>query len=188
MQPAKVIFLDRDGVINKYPGDFKYVVSPDDLHLLDNSKEALEKLCAGGYHLFIISNQAGVSKGLYSQDILEQITKKMLSLLGDKIRFDEIYYCTHLSDARCQCRKPKTAFIDSARDLLLSRGLTIDYSGSYFIGDSVLDIQTGIAAGLKTILVFSGREKPDNKPSWNSVPDFTAVDLNDAVDNIVLVL
>ena len=87
--------MDRDGVINKYPGDSNYVTRVEEFKLLPNVKPALEKLTAAGFKMFIVSNQAGVSKGLYTQQNLEAIDKRMIEKLGEKVKFSGILYCVH---------------------------------------------------------------------------------------------
>ena len=181
----KIVFLDRDGVINQYPGDFKYVTNVDEFRLLTGARQALEKLSAAGFKLFVVSNQAGVSKGIFSQQALDAITERMKQKLGEKVCFSGIYYCTHLSEQECSCRKPKTGLLDMAIAGLRQQGLEVDVANSYFVGDTIIDVETGRKAGLKTILVFSGKEKPENKLKWNVVPDFTAYDLSEAVDIIL---
>jgi D-glycero-D-manno-heptose 1,7-bisphosphate phosphatase len=173
------VFLDRDGVINKYPGDREYVKSWEEFHFLLGVKSALKKLKEEGFALFVISNQAGVSKGIFSQTNLNLITRNMLKeLKAGGINIDGVYYCTHKPDDNCACRKPKTGLIEMAIANL--KGGDISLSGSYFIGDTIRDMETGKAAGLKTILVFSGKEKPENKDNWNVLPDFTASGLTEA--------
>lgn len=177
----KVIFLDRDGVINKYPGDSDYVKSWEEFSFLPRVKSALKRLKEAGFKLFIISNQAGVSKGIYSQEALDLITQNMLKDLGNSgVNLDGVYYCVHRPEDNCSCRKPKTGFLEAVIETARSSGQEIDISGSYFIGDTTKDIETGKAAGLKTILVFSGKEKAENKNTWQCLPDFTASDLSEA--------
>jgi histidinol-phosphate phosphatase family protein len=185
MKKVSVVFLDRDGVINEYPGHFKYVTSVSGFHLLPKVKEALKRLIDGGCRLFIISNQAGVAKGLYTQQTLDDINATMHKKLGREIVFDGIFYCTHRSDEKCACRKPRTSFIDTAVMQLQEKGYEIDKGKSFFVGDSVIDVETGKAAGLRTIMVFSGRETPDNRKSWTAIPDNTAASLFEAVDLIL---
>jgi len=181
----KVVFLDRDGVINKYPGDFKYVTSWDEFHFLPRVIPSLKRLLEQKFNLFIISNQAGVSKGIFSQASLDLITKNMLrELEGNGINISGVYYCIHREDENCPCRKPKTGLIDLALAHLKKNGLKIERESSYFIGDTIRDVHTGKAAGLKTLLVFSGKEKAQNRPSWEELPDYTARDLSQAVDLI----
>jgi len=182
----KAVFLDRDGVINKYPGDFKYVMSWQEFEFLPNIEKALKRLTDAGFKIFVISNQAGVSKGIYSQEALDLITNNMLEGLKESgIEIDGVYYCTHRDEDNCLCRKPKAGLVHMAISDLKAKGIDLDVKGSYFIGDSIRDISTGKKAGLKTILVFSGREKASNKDVWEVLPDFTAADLYEAV-NIIL--
>lgn len=178
----KAVFLDRDGVINEYPGDFNYVTNLQEFHLLPGVGEALKKMNSKGYKLFVVSNQAGVSKGIYSQEILDGITSYMLEALkSDGAEISGVYYCTHRDEDECSCRKPKTGLVSKAIDDLKESGVILDIKSSYFIGDTMRDIETGKKAGLKTILVFSGKEKPENKKAWKYVPDFAVADLNAAV-------
>lgn len=181
----KAVFLDRDGVINKYPGDFKYVTSWDEFYFLAGIKPALKKLNGLGFKIFIISNQAGVSKGIYSLKALDLITQNMLKELNkSKIDLAGVYYCTHRDEDNCACRKPKTGLVKKAVAKLKKEGHTLEAPKSYFIGDTLRDIETGKSAGLKTILVFSGKEKPKNKDNYKHLPDFTAQGLSEAVDII----
>ena len=79
VKPKEIaIFLDRDGVINSYPGDTKYVTSWKEFCFLPRAREAVALLTSKNYPVFVISNQAGVGKGVYSQDALNNITKRML--------------------------------------------------------------------------------------------------------------
>ncbi|MFH1888794.1 MAG: HAD family hydrolase [Candidatus Omnitrophota bacterium] len=183
-QPA--VFLDRDGVINRYPGDRDYVKSWEEFHFLPQVKPALKRLNERGYALFIVSNQAGVSKGIYSQGALDLITKNMLKEFDAfNISICEVYYCIHRQEENCCCRKPRTGLVDVAVARLKKEGVELRLEQSYFIGDTIRDIETGRAAGLKTILVFSGKEKSGNKDNWGTLPDYTADDLLSAVDLIL---
>ncbi len=182
----KVVFLDRDGVINKYPGDFQYITRWEDFSFLPHVKEALKKLNEAGFKIFVISNQAGVSKGVYSRENLDLITENMLKeLKKDNVIISDVYYCIHRPEDNCNCRKPKTGMVEIAVDKLNKEGLNIDFGHSFFVGDTIRDIETGKAAGLTTILVFSGKEKPENKANWEIPPDFTASDLSEAVQTIL---
>lgn len=182
----KAVFLDRDGVINRYPGDFDYVKSWGEFYFLPKAKSSLKRLNDGGFKIFIVSNQAGIAKGLYSQGALDLITKKMLKELNNcKVDIGGVYYCTHRQEDNCSCRKPKTGLIDMAITMLREEGLEIELSNSYFIGDTISDMQTGKTAGLVTILVFSGKEKSDNKSKWAILPDYTAKDLSEAAGLIL---
>lgn len=182
----KAIFLDRDGVINRHPGDFKYVASWKKFRFLKGVKPGLGELSQAGYLLFIISNQAGVSQGIYSQDTLDEITAKMLGQLQKAgALFQAVYYCIHKKEENCGCRKPKPGLIKKAIKEAKEFGIKISPQKSYFIGDTQRDIQAGKSAGLRTILVFSGKEKPGNQKLWKIKPDFYAKDILTAVKIIL---
>ncbi|MBU0709263.1 MAG: HAD family hydrolase [Candidatus Omnitrophica bacterium] len=182
----KAIFLDRDGVINKEPGNGEYVKSWEEFEFLPGVKLALKRLDDHGFTIVVISNQAGVSKGLYSEKDLERITRNMLAELSEsKIKIKDVYYCMHQTNDNCDCRKPKTGLIELAASNLKQEKLSFSLADCYFVGDTIRDIETGRKAGLKTILVFSGKEKPENKNSWQVLPDFTATDLSEAVELVL---
>lgn len=177
----KAIFLDRDGVINKYPGDTKYVTSVEEFKFLPRVKQALALLNKKRYTIFIISNQAGVGRGIYSHSALENITSNMLKELTDAgVKISGVFYCTHRKEDNCPCRKPKIGLLESA-----AKGKDVDIKSSFFIGDSILDVETAKAAGCKSILVFSGKEKLLNRKNWKIYPDFTCKDIYAAAMYIV---
>ena len=125
----KAIFLDRDGVINRDPGFGDYIKSWKEFEFMPDAIDAIKLLNKHGYEIFVISNQAGVARGLFSQRSLDEITANMLKEIGakgGKIRW--VSYCTHASDAGCDCRKPNTGQIKSA-----TKGLDIDFKKSYFV-------------------------------------------------------
>lgn len=176
-----LVFLDRDGVINKFPGRFKYVCSQNEFRFLPRSIKAINLLTKAGFSIYVVSNQAGVSKRLYSNETLSKITKNMLSKItqgGGKVK--KVFYCTHTKYDNCNCRKPKTGLIDSIIKSHKSKNRV-----KYFIGDSIKDVQTGKNSGCKTVLVLSGREKMLNKNNWKEKPDLIARDLYDAVKIIL---
>ena len=172
----KNIFLDRDGVINKYPGDRAYVSSLRKFKFLPRAKRAITLLSRKGYKIFVVSNQAGVGKGTYSQKTLDRITSKMLEAIkqaGGKII--KVYYCTHRQEAGCSCRKPKPGLLKQA-----ARQFKINLKASYFVGDTIRDVLTAHAVGAKSILIFSGKEKLSNQKNWEAKPDFVFKDLLEA--------
>lgn len=174
----KVVFLDRDGVINEYPGDRKYVTGKDEFKFIPGSIEAMKKLNLAGFKLFVISNQAGVAKGLYSLQDLEQINQKMqeeLKIHG--VSIEGIYYCTHHPQAGCDCRKPKTGLLEKA-----ITDLGTEPKQTFFIGDSFKDLKAAISFKAKPILVLSGREKISNRPNWKFEPEYVFDNLLLAAD------
>ena len=152
-QAKKYVLLDRDGVINHDSGDF--IKSPDEWLPIDKSLEAIALLHNNGYQVVVITNQSGVGRGLYSDTTLTDMHIKMSRLTeaaGGKI--SHIYYCPHLPDAGCACRKPKPGML-----LQFSKDAEVSLDDIYFIGDSLRDIEAGIAAGAKPILVKTGNGK-----------------------------
>jgi histidinol-phosphate phosphatase family protein len=174
----KTVFLDRDGVINKYPGDKLYVTSVKKFQFLPGAKSAIAKLTKAGFRIFVASNQAGVGKGIYAKRTLEAITHKMLIEIEEfKGKIDKVYYCVHRKDARCPCRKPKPGLLKKA-----AKEFKFNLKKSYFIGDTIRDVITAQNAGCKSILVLSGKEKLSNKKNWEPQPEFIFKNLNVAAD------
>lgn len=179
----KIIFLDRDGVINKeFVTKSDYVTKPSEFIFIPKVKAAFKILKENYFKTIVISNQAGVAKGLYSKKTLNNITEKMLkevSAYGGKI--DNVYYCLHKSDDNCSCRKPRTGLFRKAID-----SKEIDFKNTYYIGDSERDVIAGKRAGLETITVLSGKSKLSDVNRWKKQPDCIAKDLYHAVEKIVL--
>ncbi|OQK15296.1 histidinol-phosphatase [Methyloprofundus sedimenti] len=150
MSTAKYVLLDRDGVINQDSGDF--IKSADEWLPIKGSLEAIALLNQHGYQVVVITNQSGVGRGHYSDATLTEIHLKMIHMveaLGGKIK--HIYYCPHLPDADCKCRKPKPGMLEQ-----FGKDAQVDLTDIYFIGDSLRDIEAGIAAGAKPLLVKTG--------------------------------
>ncbi|MFA4842667.1 MAG: HAD-IIIA family hydrolase [Candidatus Omnitrophota bacterium] len=178
----RAIFLDRDGVINRYPGDKKYVTSWESFKFLPKAKRALARLSRANFKIFVISNQAGVGKGIFSQRTLNSITRRMLAKIEDGAgRIDAVYYCTHKKNDHCSCRKPKAGLLYKARKDFPG----IEFKKSFFIGDTIRDILAAKAAGCKSVLVLSGKEKISNRLNWLLQPDFIFPGLWGAVQFII---
>jgi D-glycero-D-manno-heptose 1,7-bisphosphate phosphatase len=142
----KCIFLDRDGVLNEEVGT--YVFKKADFKILDGVKEAVQKLKAAGYLLIVITNQAGIAKGLYTKkEVLEchEILQKECDYL-----IDDLYFSPHHEDydTASLLKKPNSLMIEKAM-----AKYNIDPTKSWMIGDQNRDIVAGKKAGLKTIFV-----------------------------------
>ena len=163
----KAIFLDRDGVINEiiYHKEMGIVDSPftvEQFNLLPDVGEAINRFKNQGFKVILVSNQPGLAKDHFDMYVFEKIKEKMkneLSKAGAKL--DAEYYCFHHPEAKiekykkiCDCRKPKHGMIINA-----VQDHDIDISKSWMIGDGINDIQAGLTAGCKTILI--GRMKCD---------------------------
>jgi D-glycero-D-manno-heptose 1,7-bisphosphate phosphatase len=146
-----VICLDRDGVINQ--DSDAYVKNPDEWIPLPGSLEAIAKMTQLGKKIVVVSNQAGISKGKFTQQDLENMTAKMLSLVesaGGKIQ--KIFYCTHSPGEGCRCRKPMPGMLlDAALEFgVLPKDLI-------FVGDRETDMDAAFDCGALPILVLSGK-------------------------------
>lgn len=149
LSPKKVVFLDRDGVINKKPPRADYVKKWEEFKFLPGATEALKILCQNGYQIFLISNQPGIARGMMTKEDLNSIQKKMAEELGkNDIKFTGSYYCLHGWDEGCACRKPKPGLLFQA-----AREHNLDLSKAVFIGDDKRDMEAGKAAGCKTIFL-----------------------------------
>lgn len=181
----KIIFIDRDGVINKDPGGWtphSYVTKWDEFHFLPGAKEAIKRLNDKGYSIVVVSNQAGISKGFYSQGALEKINAMMLDELKKSgANIEKTYYCIHQDSDNCDCRKPAIGLFKRARKELKAK-----IEGAYFIGDGKMDVEAGKKASLKTILLLSGKSKLDHVEEWTVRPDYIFKDLLEAVNFILL--
>lgn len=149
----KAVFLDRDGTINV---DVDYLHEPDRLELIGGTIEALALLKAQGYRLIVISNQSGIGRGYYGAQEAETLHEYMNTILmPHDAAIDAFYYCPHVEQDRCICRKPATGLIDRA-----VAEWEIDLSCSYMVGDRVSDVMTAINAGCDYGLVLSGHAVP----------------------------
>jgi D-glycero-D-manno-heptose 1,7-bisphosphate phosphatase len=145
---AKILFLDRDGVLNKELGD--YVTRPEELEINAGALNFLLAAISLQYKLVIITNQGGIAKGLYSKQMLLLIHKKLRDLWADKgVHFDAIYFCPHHPQfGKCLCRKPDSLLIEKA--LHRFSGTSIN---ALFIGDKMRDIEAAQKVGIKGVLV-----------------------------------
>lgn len=183
--PVKAVFLDRDGTLNEDPG---YLGDADKVVLLPGVIEALRKLKNDyNFLLIVISNQSGIARGLITEGQVEAVNKRISELLSENnVEIDAFYYCPahpdYSSEEECECRKPSSKMIINAAEKF-----NIDLNKSYIIGDSVVDIETGINAGVKTILVKTGQGAVSISmlQKQNKFPSFVAENLIDASNFIV---
>lgn len=150
----KAVFLDRDGVINNETGHY-YVSDAIDFVLNEGIVELLTFLKAEGYLLIVITNQGGVSRGMYSLEDTDKVHAKMQEVLGlHNLSIDEVYFCPHHPDnENCICRKPDSVQLEKA----ISR-FSINPAESWFIGDRETDMEAGKKVGLKTIKVKTNQD------------------------------
>ena len=177
----KTIFIDRDGVINK--DLWRYVEHWDEFEFLPGVLETFKLLEDKGFNVVIVSNQAGIGDGKYTEEALRDINENMQRVIkenGGKIH--AMFYCLHGKEAGCDCRKPKTGLFEQAEKELSP----FNKETSFFIGDKLSDVQAGKAFGLKTALVLTGYgEKAQGEIDHDTMPDIIANDLRHAVEMIL---
>jgi D-glycero-D-manno-heptose 1,7-bisphosphate phosphatase len=179
------VFIDRDGTLTEEVG---YVNHPSRLRLLPRSAEAIRRLNAAGVAAVVVTNQAGIARGYFSEDVLHAVHERLdaeLRRAGAKL--DGLYACTHHPTegappfrAACECRKPKTGLLRQA-----ATELGLDLARSTMVGDKASDLVPGRAVGAAAVLVLTGYglgEWEYGRARFEVQPDHVAGDLLDAVD------
>lgn len=154
----KAIFLDRDGTINV---DKDYMYKTEDFEFVEGVIEGLQILSKLGYIFIVVTNQAGIARGYYTEEDLEKLNDFMKAKFLDYgVKIEKCYFCPHHYEKGigkykidCDCRKPKPKMLlDGIKEF------SIDPTKSYMIGDKLSDIDAGINAGVKSIMVGTGKE------------------------------
>ncbi len=176
----RAIFLDRDGVINENRPD--HVKNWDEFIFLSRTKDALRRLATSDFLAIVTTNQSGVHRGVFNELALRDIHTRMSSAIARAGgRIDAVFYCPHLPDENCECRKPRTGMYRWAAEKW-----DVDFAHSYVIGDAMADVQAAQALGSTPILVLTGRgEDQHDLLIENNHSGFQVVDdLWDAVELI----
>jgi D-glycero-D-manno-heptose 1,7-bisphosphate phosphatase len=179
------VFIDRDGTLTAEVG---YVNHPARLKLLPRAAEAIRRLNASGVAAVVVTNQAGVARGYFSEDVLRAVDDALRAQLAEAgARLDGVYACLHHPSegrtpyrARCECRKPKPGLL-----LRAAAELNLDLGRSTIVGDKASDLVPGRAVGAAAVLVLTGYglgEWEYRRPHFEVEPDHVATDLLDAVD------
>jgi len=187
MKKNSAIFLDRDGTINDEVG---YLDSADKLRIIPAAFQAVRLINSSGMRAVVITNQAGVAKGLFTEEFVREINEQIQSaLLAQGALIDRFYFCPHhptegIDPYRliCNCRKPEPGLL-----LQAAVDLNIDLARSYVIGDRLRDVETAHRTGAKGVLVMTGygqdlmqKSGPDRANELNQ-PDYIAQDILEAV-------
>ncbi len=159
----KVIFLDRDGTMNE---EVNYLYRKEDLRILEGVPEAIAALRNAGYRIVVVTNQAGVARGYYQEqdvDNLHAYLNEILALKGAQV--DHFFFCPHhpvhgIGDYKrvCHCRKPETGMFEMAEQFY-----AIDKAHSWMIGDKLIDVEAGRNYGVHTVLVGTGYGAEEQK-------------------------
>ena len=148
---SKLVILDRDGVINEDADDF--VKSVQEWLPIPGSIDAIARLCSHGFIVAVATNQSGIGRGLFTVDTLDAMHENLCELVqeaGGTIA--TIAYCPHKPEDLCDCRKPQSGLFDEIADTL-----GMDLAGAWVIGDSLRDLQAGLARGCLPVLVRTGK-------------------------------
>lgn len=182
------LFMDRDGTISEEIG---YVNHPARFRLFPYTAEAIKLLNENGWLAIVVTNQAGVARGYFSEAIIIQVHDQLQrDLQKASARLDAIYYCAHHPSVGeppyrldCDCRKPRPGLIDHA-----VADFEIDLKRSWMVGDRYGDIELAHNAGLHSAFVLSGYGRGEweyQRSSWQIEPELVAEDLLEAVKTII---
>jgi len=179
------VFIDRDGTISEEVG---YINHPSRFRVFPYSAEAIRILNDNGWLAIVITNQAGVARGYFPEEMIASVHDRLKTDLANA-QLDAIYYCAHHPSVGeppyrfdCDCRKPKTGLIDCA-----ARDFEIDLEASWMVGDRYSDVELARNAGLHSAFVLSGYGRGEweyQRNAWKHQPDIVCENLLEAVNRI----
>ena len=182
----KAVFLDRDGTVTVEKG---HLGNPDDLELHAGAADAIRRLREAGWSVFVVTNQSGVARGMFTEEELASVHFRMVAMLGaEGASIDGLYSCPHHPEGRvleyavdCDCRKPRPGLI-----LQAAREHGVDLASSVIVGDARRDIDAGRSAGLAAcVLVLTGHGAETAKTIHGA--DAVVADIQAAADWILSV-
>jgi len=184
----RAVFIDRDGTLSEEVG---YINHPSRFRLFPFAAEAIKHLHDNGWLAIVVTNQAGVARGYFSEDMIKTVHTRMQEELENAgAKLDAIYYCAHHPSVGeppyrfdCDCRKPKPGLISQA-----ARDFNIDLAKSWMIGDRYSDVELARNAQVNSMLVLSGYGRGEwehQQAGWKERPDLVAENLLEAVKMIV---
>ncbi len=170
---TKAVFIDRDGTLIE---EVNFLHRVEDLQYFSYTDEAVKLLKDNGFLTIIVTNQSGIGRGIYTENDMHKVHEQIQNDLTEKL--DAFYFCPHLPDAGCACRKPNLGMIEAAM-----KDFEIDLENSWMIGDKDIDIKTGFNIQIKTALVLTGYGHT-SVAILDREPDIIANNLLDAVKSI----
>ena len=189
-QPVRpAVFLDRDGTINEQMG---YINHLSRFQMLPGAARAIARLNEAGFAVVVVSNQSGLARGYFPDELLTAVHKKMRAELAEEGgHVDGLYFCPHHPEAKraefrvaCDCRKPKPGLV-----LQAAAEMNLDLSRSFMVGDRWSDLKCGVQAGVTPLLVLTGYGRGDAQyigPQQEIQPAFVGEDLSAVVDWILV--
>ena len=175
----RAVFLDRDGTLIE---EKNYLHREQDVTLVKGAAAALKKLRRAGFMIFIVTNQAGIGRGYYTEGDVQRVHRFLLGLLSkDGALIDGIYFCPHHPEDRCNCRKPSPKFLFDA-----AAQFGIRLADSFMIGDRLSDLEAGRRASARSVLVRTGYGENEIRELGDRLPaDHIAEDLPAAANWVV---
>jgi D,D-heptose 1,7-bisphosphate phosphatase len=173
---VRAVFLDKDGTLIE---DVPYNVRPERMQLTPGAAAGLRTMHQAGYCLIVVSNQSGVARGYFEEEALGPVERRLREMLADsEVPLAGFYYCPHHPQGQvpeyavaCACRKPQPGLL-----LRAAAEHGIDVGNSWMVGDRLDDVEAGLRAGCRTVLLPSGHETERVRSRWRW-PDYTAADL-----------
>lgn len=172
------VFVDRDGTICL---DKHYLADPNGLELIPTVAEGIRRLNEAGIPVIVVTNQSGIARGRFNEKRLGEIHDRLRQLLAEKgARIDDIFFCPHMPDAGCRCRKPAPGMLLDAAE---KHG--VDLKGSFVIGDRMMDVELAHRVGAKAVLVpepgdqydiESEKKRSKERPDFQTETFFAAID------------
>lgn len=151
--PTPAVFIDRDGTLIE---EVNFLFRVEDLRIFDYTVDAVQMLKEHGYLVIVLTNQSGIGRKIFTESDMHAVHREIQKELNFGIA--AFYFCPHLPDENCACRKPNIGMIESAL-----ADFEIDMKKSWMIGDKKLDVETGFNAGVKTAMVLTGYGEEDSK-------------------------
>lgn len=184
----RAFFLDRDGTVAEEVG---YVNHISRFRLYPWSAEAIRRINQAGLAAVVVTNQAGVARGYFPEELIQQVNAKMMEeLAAAGATLDGVYYCAHHPEVgsppyrqRCRCRKPLPGMIEQA-----VKELGLELEGSVTVGDRYLEVEMAHRLGLRGALVLTGYGRGEleyMRGDWPRQPDWVAENLLEAVEKIL---
>ena len=169
----KSVFIDRDGTLIE---EVNFLSRVEDLRFFPFTVEAIRLLKENGFLVIVVTNQSGIGRKIFEESAMHEIHEKIQADLDGEL--NGFYFCPHLPDEGCACRKPNLGMIEAA-----GADFSIDLENSWMIGDKLIDIETGFNAGIKTALVLTGYGQKTVE-TLERKPDVIAENLLEAVITI----
>ena len=167
-------FIDRDGTLIE---EVNFLSKVEDLSVFPYTSEALSLLKAHGFLVVVVTNQSGIGRSIYSEADMHAVHDAIQTRLDGMI--DAFYFCPHLPDAGCNCRKPGLGMLQNAED-----EFSIDFARSWMIGDKRIDVETGMNAGIRSAMVLTGYGEVQQNELGRK-PEVVAENILAAVNQII---